>query len=96
MIRRDTRRGVFFLAGGTVLPAKFEQAIKGRIINIIDISLPRQQAGLLNGMLIGYREGLSQEVTDAFCDSYYGGISSKHNNIWIIRTLERIRTILIK
>ena len=45
------------------------QSIRGRIVSVIDRSLPRQQAGLLNGMLIGYREGLSQEVTDAFCDA---------------------------
>lgn len=48
---------------------KAGQAVKGRIVDIIDRSLPRQQAGLLNGMLIGYREGLSQEVTDAFSDA---------------------------
>jgi competence protein ComEC len=48
---------------------KAGHAIKDRIVSVIDRSLPRQQAGLLNGMLIGYREGLSREVTDAFCDA---------------------------
>lgn len=48
---------------------KTGQKLKSRIVGVIDRSLPRQQAGLLNGMLIGYREGLSQEVTDAFCDA---------------------------
>lgn len=48
---------------------KAGQAIRYRIVSVIDKSLPRQQAGLLNGMLIGYREGLSQEVTDAFSNA---------------------------
>lgn len=43
--------------------------LRGRIINVIDKSLPEQQAGLLNGMLIGYRKGLSKEVQDVFSDS---------------------------
>lgn len=48
---------------------KAGQAARGRIVSAIDRSLPRQQAGLLNGMLIGYREGLSPEVADAFSDA---------------------------
>lgn len=51
-------KGNFFVKAG--------QSIKYRIVGVIEKSLPRQQAGLLNGMLIGYRDGLSQEVTDAF------------------------------
>lgn len=43
--------------------------IKNRIIYVIGKSLPRQQAGLMNGMLIGCREGLSDEVKEAFSDS---------------------------
>ncbi|WP_265444568.1 DNA internalization-related competence protein ComEC/Rec2 [Acetivibrio straminisolvens] len=43
--------------------------IRERIVNVINQSLPPQQAGLLNGMLIGYREGLSKEVEDAFSNS---------------------------
>ncbi len=44
-------------------------AIRRRIVDVIEKSLPEQQAGLLNGMLIGYREGLSDEVRDAFSDA---------------------------
>lgn len=43
--------------------------IRSRIVYVIENSLPRQQAGLLNGMLIGYREGLSDEVREAFSDA---------------------------
>lgn len=43
--------------------------IKDRIVYVIGESLPRQQAGLMNGMLIGCREGLSDEVKEAFSDS---------------------------
>ena len=43
--------------------------IRKRIVYVIENSLPRQQAGLLNGMLIGYREGLSEEVQDAFSNA---------------------------
>jgi len=44
-------------------------SIREKIVNVINLSLPPQQAGLLNGMLIGYREGLSDEVEDAFSRS---------------------------
>lgn len=43
--------------------------LRGRIVRVIERSLPPQQAGLLNGMLIGYREGLSEEVQEAFSQS---------------------------
>ena len=43
--------------------------IRKRIVYVIEYSLPRQQAGLLNGMLIGYREGLSEEVQQAFSNA---------------------------
>ena len=43
--------------------------VRKRIVYVIENSLPRQQAGLLNGMLIGYREGLSEEVQEAFSDA---------------------------
>lgn len=43
--------------------------IRQSIIAVIEKSLPRQQAGLLNGMLIGYREGLSDEVEEAFSNA---------------------------
>lgn len=43
--------------------------IRDRIVRVINRSLPPQQAGLLNGMLIGYREGLTEEVEDVFSKS---------------------------
>ncbi len=43
--------------------------IREKIIHVIENSLPSQQAGLLNGMLIGYREGLSDEVQEAFSNA---------------------------
>ncbi|MGI6778171.1 MAG: DNA internalization-related competence protein ComEC/Rec2 [Acetivibrionales bacterium] len=43
--------------------------IRNKIIKVIDESLPEQQAGLLAGMLIGYREGLNEEIQGVFSDS---------------------------
>lgn len=43
--------------------------IRLKIVDIINRTLPEQQAGLLNGMLIGYRDGLTEEVEEAFSDS---------------------------
>lgn len=43
--------------------------LRTRIVNVVNNSLPPQQAGLLNGMLIGYREGLSEEVQEVFSNS---------------------------
>ncbi len=44
-------------------------SIKEKIVNIIDSSLPKEQAGLLNGMLIGVRSGLTNDIQDAFSDA---------------------------
>ena len=44
-------------------------SVRNRIVDVIQRSLPHQQAGLLNGMLIGYREGLSEEVQEAFSNA---------------------------
>lgn len=44
-------------------------SVRNRIVDVIQRSLPRQQAGLMNGMLIGYREGLSEEVQEAFSNA---------------------------
>ena len=44
-------------------------ALRNRIIGTIEKSLPPQQAGLLNGMLIGYRGGLDKTVQGAFSDA---------------------------
>jgi len=43
--------------------------LRMKIVSVIERSLPRQQAGLLNGILIGYREGLTKEVQAAFSDA---------------------------
>lgn len=40
--------------------------LRHRIVNVINKSLPPKQAGLLNGMLIGYKDGLSDEVQADF------------------------------
>ncbi len=62
MIRKgDEVKGNFLIKAGLT--------IRNRIVYVIDNSLPPQQAGLLNGMLIGYREGLSDEVREAFSES---------------------------
>ncbi|NLD50338.1 MAG: DUF4131 domain-containing protein, partial [Clostridiaceae bacterium] len=58
--------------GSRVSSNVFVQAglfLRARIISVINQSLPPQQAGLLNGMLIGYREGLSEDVQNVFSDS---------------------------
>jgi competence protein ComEC len=59
--RKDGNRGNFFVRLGL--------DIRKRVIHVIERSLPTQQAGLLNGMLIGYREGLPEEVQEAFSNS---------------------------
>jgi competence protein ComEC len=43
--------------------------IRERIIRTVEASLPPQQAGLLNGILIGYRDGLTKNVQNAFSDA---------------------------
>ncbi|MDD4189632.1 MAG: ComEC/Rec2 family competence protein, partial [Eubacteriales bacterium] len=48
---------------------EFGRHARDGIIEVIDKLLPQQQAALLNGMLIGYRESLSEEVGDAFRDA---------------------------
>lgn len=45
------------------------RTLRMKIVSVIGKSLPRQQAGLLNGILIGYREGLTEEVQAAFSDA---------------------------
>ncbi len=47
-------------------PVKLGLNIKKRIAGIFGECLPEQQAGLMSGMLIGYIEGLGEEVNDAF------------------------------
>ena len=59
--KREGRNASFLIDTGRILRMK--------IVNVIDRSLPRQQAGLLNGILIGYREGLTKEVQAAFSDA---------------------------
>ena len=55
------KRGNFLIQAGLT--------VRGRIVDVIKKSLPHQQAGLLNGMLIGYREDLSEEVQEAFSNA---------------------------
>jgi len=43
--------------------------VRNHIIGIVNKSLPEQQAGLLNGMLIGYTDGLTEDVQKAFRDA---------------------------
>jgi len=51
------------------LPVKLGLFLRERIVSVINRSLPPQQAGLLNGMLIGYKQDLSEEVQEAFSAS---------------------------
>lgn len=48
---------------------KASYALRGRIINVMDASLPKDQAGLLSGMLIGYEGGLDKTTKENFSDS---------------------------
>lgn len=57
----DTIKGNFLIKAGL--------KIRKRIVYVIENSLPHQQAGLLNGMLTGYRDGLSEEVQEAFSNA---------------------------
>ncbi|MFA6308554.1 MAG: DNA internalization-related competence protein ComEC/Rec2 [Clostridia bacterium] len=43
--------------------------LKNKIVSVINKSLPKKQAGLLNAMLIGVREDLDNDVKKAFSDS---------------------------
>lgn len=45
------------------------QFLNRKIVTVIEKCLPKQQAGLLSGMLIGNREGLSKDVQRVFSDS---------------------------
>lgn len=56
-------------SGNTNFLVKTGAILRERIVTVIDKSLPKEQAGLLNGMLIGYRDGLSKDVQTAFSDS---------------------------
>ncbi len=53
----------------TSWPTEQGLRLKERIISVIEDSLPKQQAGLLGGILIGSRDGLTTEVEDAFSDA---------------------------
>lgn len=57
----DNNKGNIFIQTGLT--------IRSRIVHVINQSLPPQQAGLLNGMLIGYKQDLTEEVEDAFSKS---------------------------
>ncbi|MCX7746738.1 MAG: DNA internalization-related competence protein ComEC/Rec2 [Clostridia bacterium] len=53
--------GNFFVKAGFTL--------RNKIVHVINQSLPREQAGLLNGMLIGYRGGLDKEMQESFSNA---------------------------
>lgn len=44
-------------------------ALRDKIVGVINRSLYPEQAGLLNGMLIGYRKGLTEPVQEAFSNA---------------------------
>lgn len=43
--------------------------IRSRIVGVMEKSLPKEQAALLNGMMIGYTAGMDENMTDAFSDA---------------------------
>jgi competence protein ComEC len=43
--------------------------IRSRIVGVLEKSLPKEQAALLNGMLIGYTKGMDEKMTGAFSDA---------------------------
>ncbi len=70
--------GVLFARGDSVVKTgksggseavKLGNALRKAMTGIINRSLPTQQAALLNGMLIGYRDDLGEDVEKAFADS---------------------------
>ncbi|HOJ09716.1 MAG TPA: ComEC/Rec2 family competence protein [Clostridiales bacterium] len=48
---------------------KIGHLIRKRFINVINNSMPPKQAGLMNGMLTGYRGGISEDTKAVFSDS---------------------------
>ncbi len=48
---------------------RFSLYLRDRIISMVDLSLPAEHAGLLKGLVIGERSGLSEEVKQNFNDS---------------------------
>jgi competence protein ComEC len=73
--------------------------IRNNIINIIYKSLPKDQAGLLSGMLIGYRKGLSKEIQEAFSDAglmHTMAVSGAHVSFLIIPLLFIFRKLRAK
>jgi len=67
-----------FATPGNINPGTLQQSglfgrtglfLRKKIVDIINRSLPEEQAGLMNGMLIGYREGMTKSVQQAFSDA---------------------------
>jgi competence protein ComEC len=54
--------------GGNAL-VKIGLGIRSRIVDVIERSLPKEQAALLCGMLVGYTAGMSEEAVNAFSDA---------------------------
>ncbi|KNY25081.1 ComEC/Rec2 family competence protein [Pseudobacteroides cellulosolvens] len=44
-------------------------SLRKRITNTVKLCLPKEQASLLNGMLIGYTQDMSEEMANAFSDA---------------------------
>ncbi len=60
-------------------------AVRQRIVDVIEKSLPEEQAGLLTGMLIGYREGLSSQVEEVFTDAGLNHLMAASGmNVWFV------------
>jgi len=55
--------------GNSNILVKAGRAVRNKIVEVIDKSLPFQQAQLLNGMLIGYAEKLDENVEEVFKDA---------------------------
>ncbi len=53
--------------GNAIVVAGLE--IRSRIVGVLEKSLPKEQAALLNGMLIGYTKGMDEKMTGAFSDA---------------------------
>jgi len=44
-------------------------SLRKRITNTVKMCLPKEQAALLSGMLIGYTEDMSDDMSNAFSDA---------------------------
>lgn len=75
MFVRDENISIGKEVGGNYL-IRLGKFLNKRIVEVFEKSLPQQQAGLLSGMLIGNRDGLTKEVLQVFSDSGLSHIMS--------------------